>query len=315
MPLPSTPARVYVAASDAAARYLPEGPRAVRLNGDRGVMWVNIQTAADATAGQIWVQSPDRGSSHIPFPGRPGFVFPTDRDGVFLVGADKRVGLLDWNAESFQPLATIPDDDPRTIINDGEIAPGGKAVVFGTKDVRFADPIAHLYLFTPDDRNLSVLADRQTCSNGKAFATDARGLVLYDIDTPTKTVVRYRLDLTARTATPDGVALDLRNEPGFPDGMVDAGEGTVIVAFYNPDPVPTGRAVRYNLATGEPLEEWTTPGAPRVTCPLLDGGKLILTTATEEMSAELFAKCPQSGNLFTADTLLSTAPAAEVVRL
>ena len=92
------------------------------------------------------------------------------------------------------------------------------------------------------------------CSNGKVFASDERGLILYDIDTPTRNVVRYRLDVAARTATPDGTALDLSSEPGFPDGMCDCGDGTVIVAFYNPDPVEAGRAVRYDLKTGAALE-------------------------------------------------------------
>src|SRR5205807_4698859 len=98
---------------------------------------------------------------------------------------------------------------------------------------------------------VTVLADKQTCSNGKVFASDERGLTLFDIDTPTRKVVRYRLDVAARTATPDGTALDLATQPGFPDGMCDCGDGTVIIAFYNPDLVPAGRAVRFHLTTGE----------------------------------------------------------------
>ena len=82
--------------------------------------------------------------------------------------------------------------------------PGGRAVVFGTKDVRFADPIAHLYLYTLDDNRLTVLADGQICSNGKVFAADDGGLILYDIDTPRKVVARYRLDVAARTLTDGG---------------------------------------------------------------------------------------------------------------
>jgi sugar lactone lactonase YvrE len=251
-------------------------------------------------------------------PGRPGFVFPTDRPATVLVGCEKTVGLYDLRSGRWQPLATIPDENPRTIINDGEIVPGGRAVVFGTKDVRFQDPIAHLYLYTLDDSRLTVLADGQLCSNGKVFHADDRGLILYDIDTPTKVVARYRLDVAARTLTADGVAVDLRGEAAFPDGMVDAGDGTVIVAFYNPAVVPAGRAGRYRLDTGELVEEWTTPGSPRVTCPLLvesGGVKLLLTTATEGMPAADRERCPNAGCLFLADTRLTTVPTAEVVRL
>ncbi len=315
----STPARPFVTADDDEDRFLPEGPRAVTVGGRDAVAWVNIQTAADATRGAVHLRFWDDGELAVHnLPSRPGFIAPTDRPGVLLVGMGKEVGTLDLETNEFVPLAAIPDDSPRTIINDGDVVPGGKAVVFGTKDTKFEGPIAHLYLFTVDDAKISVLRDGQVCSNGKVFARDAKGLVLFDIDTPTKTVARYRLDVAARAATPDGVAIDLKGEAAFPDGMRDGGNGTAIVAFYDPAIKPAGRAVRYDLATGAAVEEWTTPGAPRVTCPLLlkrpDGVKLVLTTATEGMPAADFAACPASGDLFIADTDMEACPVQEVVR-
>ena len=192
-------------------------------------------------------------------------------------------------------------------------------VVFGTKDTAFdrEAAVAHLYLYTVDDRRLSVLAGGMTCSNGKVFADGGR--TLFDIDTPRKVVTHYELDIETRTPTERGIALDLRHRADFPDGMVDAGDGTVIVAFYNPEYADAGRAERFRLHTGEVLDEWLTPGSPRVTCPLLfeEGGavKLLLTTADEGMAPELRAKCPNAGCLFVADTGLSAVPPAEVVRL
>ena len=101
--------------------------------------------------------------------------------------------------------------------------------------------------------------------------------------------------------------------------MCDCGDGTVIVAFYNPDLAEAGRAVRFDLTSGKAVEQWTTTGSPRVTCPLLvkrpDGVKLILTTATEGMPAEMRAWCPNAGCLFIADTQLATCPEPEWVRL
>jgi sugar lactone lactonase YvrE len=223
------------------------------------------------------------------------------------------------SGEWSDPLATIPDANARSIINDGTVLPDGSAIVFGTKDTKFKDPLADLYLYTVADRRLSVLASRQTCSNGKVFASDARGLMLYDIDTPTRKVARYRLDVAARTATPDGAAIDLLHQPGFPDGMCDCGDGTAIIAFYNPDFAEAGRAARFDLATGTEVEQWTTPGSPRVTCPLLlklDGRvKLVLTTAAEGMPAEMRAKCPNAGRLFIADTQFAECPPPGLVRM
>ncbi|MCI0705082.1 MAG: SMP-30/gluconolactonase/LRE family protein [Planctomycetia bacterium] len=318
-----TEARVFIAPDKLADRYLLEGPR-LRPAGSRSrvgpIAWVNIQRGPNAKGGTIYTKSWDtKHLTELPQPTRPGFVLPTEWVLELLVGREKELGIVTEFNNAWQPLATISDDNPRTIINDAEIVPGGKAIVFGTKDTQFKDRIAHLYLYTVDDNRVSVLVDKQTCSNGKVFASDARGLILFDIDTPTRKVVRYRLDVEARTATRDGVALDLSNEVGFPDGMCDCGDGSVIIAFYNPDFAEAGRAVRFKLATGKAVEEWVTPGSPRVTCPLLvkrEGGvKLILTTATEGMPAEMFAECPNAGCLFIANTQLRDCPRPEVVRL
>jgi sugar lactone lactonase YvrE len=321
----STEARVFIEPASEEDRYLPEGPRILPYSdGDQlgPAAWVNIQAGPDSKHGTLFVRGfsgPNAVFRQQELPGRTGFVLPTHEVLGVLIGCEKKLKVRAMVIGSWRTLATIPDDNPRTIINDGEIVPGGKAIVFGTKDVQFKEPIANLYLYTVDDNRVSLLADGQTCSNGKVFASDARGLILYDIDTPKRNVVRYRLDVAARTAAPDGVALDLSGEIGFPDGMCDCGDGTVIIAFYNPDFAAAGRATRFDLASGRAVEEWTTPGSPRVTCPLLvrrpDGVKLILTTATEGMPAEMRARCPNAGCLFIADTQLSTCPEPEVVRI
>ncbi len=320
MPPHSTDTTVLLTPDSDEDGFLPEGPREFTLDGRPALLWVNIQTAPDATQGALHVRYWDTGGTEsTTLPGRPGFALPTDRPGIVLVGLDHRIGTFDFDSYEWTPLATLPDPHPRTIINDAEVTPDGRAVVFGTKDTRFAEPLAGLYLLTLGDNRVSRLLGGQTCSNGKVLATGPDGLTLFDIDTPTKTVARYRLDVTGRELVADGLALDLRGEPGFPDGMVDAGDGTVIVAFYNPEPVAAGRAVRYDLRTGEALEEWRTPGSPRVTCPCLvqraDGVKLVLTTATEGMPPEQRAKCLTAGSLFVADTRIAGVPAASVVRL
>lgn len=317
--LRSTPATVFFTQTAEADRFLPEGPRAVTVEGRPAVAWVNIQTAPDATAGDIHLRFWDGEHRTYHQERRPGFLIPTDHEDTLLIGREKEVGLLNLVTNCFTPLADIGDPNPRTIINDGEVVPGGKAVVFGTKDIQFADPIANLYLFTLDDGRVSVLADQQVCSNGKVFAREGDALFLYDIDTPKKNVVRYRLDVSARrVGTPEEV-LDLREHGGFPDGMVDGGDGTVVIAFYNPAPVYASRAVRFDLRTSEAIEEWTTPGSPRVTCPLLvehDGRlRLVLTTATEGMPAADRRACPAAGDLFWAETEFRKAPPPEVVHI
>jgi len=309
MTVPTTVARVWV--EPEASRFLPEGPRACTRGGVAAVAWINIQTAADSTTGEILVRRWDQtGYETFALPGRPGFLIPTEVEGRFWVGIDKALGVVELppvgskDGVRWTPLARIPDENPRTIINDGEVVPGGNAIVFGTKDTKFADPIAALYLWTLDDHLITELADGQTCSNGKIIHKDDAAYSVWDIDTPRKVVTKYRLDLEHRTLRDEGIALDLRHRDDFPDGMCDGGDGTAIVAFYNPNDAEAGEAVQYRLVTGEALRIWKTPGSPRVTCPLLverDGvSQLVLTTAEEGMSLELRAKCPNAGCAFLA---------------
>jgi sugar lactone lactonase YvrE len=318
--IPITQARVLLSFDCEEARFLPEGPQNVVVDGREALAWVNIQTAPDATRGAVHLRFWDTGECRkLPQPSRPGFLVPTNRPNVVFVGQGKEVGTLDLQTGEWVPLARIPDDDPRTIINDGRCVLDGRSVVFGTKDVRFQDPIAQLYLFTLEDRRVTVLADGQVCSNGKVFAREGHDLILFDIDTPRRSVTRYRLDLGRRTLETEGMAVNLQDVEGFPDGMVDAGERTAIIAIYNPYRGGAGRALRYDLVSGGVMEEWTTPGSPRVTCPLLvernDGVKLVLTTAVEGMPKEQRRESPDAGNLFIADTTLPCVPPADVLHL
>ena len=292
-------------------RYLPEGPRL--LAGDDAWSWVNIQRSATAATGElfVWNRQSNLVRKH-PLPGRPGFALPTRHPDRLMIGCDQTIGLYDLCRKSFKLLAIIPQTTAYTMINDAQVVPGGDGFVFGTKDPAFRTPAGHLYHFNIKDNAVTVMAGGMTCSNGKVF-TDSRTLL--DIDTPRKCVTRYRFDSANRNLTEDGIAIDLRSRNDFPDGMVDGGDGTVIIAFYNPHDVEVGRAVRYDLKSGRAIEEWLTPQSPRVTCPMLYGEagrvRLLLTTADEGMSAELRARCPNAGCLFTAETMMAALPAGE----
>jgi sugar lactone lactonase YvrE len=307
--------------------YLPEGPRCLYWQGQLWIIWVNIQLGPEAVQGQIalcrWREEGADTLRLILCPGRPGFVLPTDREGIVLVGMDQALYYLDLACEQWSsPLVVLPQAHPRTIINDGEVTPDGQAIVFGTKDLLFRAPLGHLYLYHLQQRRLSVLADKQICSNGKVIRSTSEGVTLYDIDSPTRQVRQYRLDIDSGQAQFVGVALDLQNDVAFPDGMCAADDNSVIIAFYHPEYSSAGRAVRFDLSTGTAVDQWETPGSPRVTCPLLiptrstadTSVSLLLTTCDEGMSAELLARSPNAGCLFVAPTHLSPAPPLSLVR-
>jgi sugar lactone lactonase YvrE len=303
-PIVATP---YLAPISPADAYLPEGPREVTVGGRPAIAWVNIQTGPDTTTGTVnlyfW-QSGERRT--LVQPGRPGFLLPTNRPNVVAMGMDNRLGFLDLATNTFEAVAEVPDPHPRTIINDGEIVPGGEAIVFGMKDTAFRDPVAGLYLWTIRDQAVTLLKEGMTCSNGKVITLDGTGYHLFDIDSPKKRVDRYKLDLHERSVKRVGTAVSLSDRIDVPDGMCAAGADEVIVAFYNPARGGDGEAVRFDVRTGKPVGKWKVPGSPRVTCPLMlvrqDGIKLLLTTATEGMPEKYQADSPNAGAMFIADT-------------
>ena len=139
---------------------------------------------------------------------------------------------------------------------------------------------------------------------------------LYDIDTPTKRVVRYRLDIEGGTLTHCETVNDLTDLESFPDGMcLTPDEQSTIISFYNPNPAEFGETRQYSLINGELERIWLTASSPQVTCPMLiedhEGKvKLVITTAVEHMPAVRRSDSPLAGALFIADTDFSTPPTA-----
>ncbi len=285
-------------------RFLPEGPRAL---GGEWISWVAIQHGAEAVTGSLnkLNLSTGRNISH-PLRGRPGFAVPTSSESTFLVGMERELVLYDTASDRYETLhADLEQGIEGTVINDGELFSGG--LVFGAKDLKFAEKKAGLYYFRQRDKKLFTLLQDQICSNGKVLLRDGPSWRLLNICSPCKTVVEYRLDVEQGSVEPVRTAIDLTPGSSFPDGMVvTPDKKSVIIAFYNPEPAPFGEARQYSIDSGELEAVWRTPGSPQVTCPRLipfaGKVKLVLTTAVEHMSAERQADSPQAGSLFWGDT-------------
>lgn len=289
--------------------FLPEGPIAF---GDGRFSWVGIQHGPDATQGSLnRFDIGTRQNQNTPLEGRPGFAFPLDGFERFLIGLERSIleVTLDPKGEITQSNVlcdTVDQDVTGTIINDGVMVAGG--VIFGCKDLKFAEKKAGLYYWQHATLTLHQLRNDQTCSNGKVVLEESDSHVSFlDIDTPTQRVMRYELSLATGQIEDESIVLDLANETGFPDGMVGTPDGRgVIIAFFNPEPAEYGIAKWIDIETGQTQQEWHTEGSPQVTCPLLvkqaDQIQLVLTTAAENMTDEQRAACPNAGSLFMADT-------------
>lgn len=309
---------LYLPDSDE-ARFLPEGPTAL---GPGKFSWVAIQHGPDATTGSINIfDVATNTNEQFDLPGRPGFAKPTSRPGVFVVGCERQIGLFDTADGTWKVLADDVDKDVEgTVINDGTLY--AENIVFGTKDLEFKTPKAGLYLFQGATGKLIRMRDDQVCSNGKdVIDAGTGGLHLIDIDSPTKKVVRYRLDMDRGELHDCETIVDLTELEGVPDGMtMTPDEQSVIISFYNPNPAAHGETRQYSIYSGELEHIWRTPHSPQATCPLLfeleDGAvKLLITTAVEHMPEQRRADSKYAGGLFIADTNFRNSPATPALPL
>ena len=286
-------------------RFLPEGPIPL---GEKKFSWVGIQHGAAATSGSLNIFDLASGANQrFDLPGRPGFAFPCQTEGKFIVGVERSLGFFDTTNQSWELICDgIDADVENTIINDGMVV--GDNLIFGTKDLEFATKKAGLYLYHGSDSKLIRLRDDQICSNGKAVVDDGSGgLQLLDIDSPTRTVVSYPLDIDAGTLGEPTVVLDLTDDPAVPDGMIVTPDGKgIIVAMFHPGDAVDGETRLYDRASGQLQCVWVTNKSRQNTCPALiasDGQlKLIITTAVEHMSDADQKICSNAGQLFIGDT-------------
>lgn len=308
--VPTMEAEVLFRPEQDALRFLPEGPRWV---GEGKLSWVAIQHGAESTVGSLNLLNLQSGeNTSYELRGRPGFAIPTARANQFVVGLEHRLVLFDTASHEETLLSDAIDTDVQgTIINDGEVFAEG--VVFGAKDLKFAEQKAGLYFYRRRDGKLFRLLSDRICSNGKVLFERDGAYTLLDICSPRKQVMAYRLDIERGQVEPLSAVIDLGGEPVFPDGMVATPDGrSVIIAIYNPEPAEYGEARQYSIETGQLERVWRCPGSPQVTCPCLvrDQGsvKLVLTTAVEHMSAERQVGAPNAGCLFIAETPFMDLP-------
>lgn len=304
---------LYLPESDA-ERFLPEGPTALGVG---KFSWVAIQHGPNSQVGSLNIfDIRTHQNQQYQLAGRPGFAKPTTQADVFVVGCERQLGLFNTRDGSWEVLAdNIDGDVSGTIINDGTVF--GDNLVFGTKDLEFKTPKAGLYLYRGADQRLIRLRDDQICSNGKdVISVGGGGLHLIDIDSPTRKVVRYRLDIDQAELSPPETVVDLSQSDGVPDGMtLTPDEQSMIISFYNPDAAPFGETRQYSLLNGELEQVWRTPHSPQNTCPLLlempDGSiQLIITTAVEHMPVDRRENSSHAGGLFAAVTSFSSSPAS-----
>jgi sugar lactone lactonase YvrE len=213
-----------------------------------------------------------------------------DADGELLVAGARRLYRVVSGARAVVHAELVPDAKVSRL-NDGGCDPVGRFVVGSMAlDGRQGEEC----LYRLDDGGEVAVLDRDlTISNGVAWAPD--GDVMYSVDTIPGVVWSRPYDPGTgewgeRTPV---VRLD---RGGWPDGLCVDTDGNVWVAIWG------SGEVRCYTPAGERLATVSVP-APHTTSVAFvgpDRDLLLITTATDQLSAAQLDEYPLSGRLFAA---------------
>jgi sugar lactone lactonase YvrE len=265
------------------------------------LLWVDIKRGAVHTGHlEGGLIMPDR---HLQFDEMVGAVVSSS-DGRLLVAGAHRVYRVDEGSRCTVHADLVPEPK-RSRLNDGACDPAGRFLV-GSMALDARQGEECLYRLE-DDGTVTVIDDDLTISNGLAWSPD--GTVMYSTDTTPGVV-------WARSYDPAGGACGPRREVvrldrgGWPDGLCVDADGNLWVALWG------GGEVRCYTPAGDRLATVSVP-APHTTSAAFVGPErdtLLITTATDQLSAAQLDAFPLSGRLFLAHVGVAGVPVAPWAR-
>jgi len=175
--------------------------------------------------------------------------------------------------------------------NDGKCDPSGRFWA-GTMDLEEKSPLGALYVLERGGRVRKAL-EKVTVSNGLGWSPDHR--TMYFIDTPTKVVSAYDYSDSTGEIENRRTAVDMSDQPGYPDGMAVDAEGMLWVAHWG-----GWRVTRFDPQTGKALDYANIPASQVTSCCF--GGRrleqLYVTSARAGVGPEEAGKGSPAGGLF-----------------
>ena len=288
--------RVFAATAASEEQYqLGEGP--VWDAERERVLWVDIMAGA-VYAGRL-EDNLVRPDARLRFDEMVGAVVCAE-DGRLLVAGQRRLYDVDLDWRCTVRTDVIPESK-RSRLNDGACDPAGRFLVGSMAlDARRGEEC--LYRLE-EDGSLRVLDADLTLSNGLAWSPD--GSVMYSTDTIPGVVWARAYDADRGDHGPRREVVRFEGG-GSPDGLCADAEGNLWVAIWG------GGEVRCYTPAGERLATVSVP-APHTTSVAFVGPErdtLLITTATDQLSAAQLDAYPLSGRLFLAHVGVAGLPVA-----
>jgi len=210
------------------------------------------------------------------------------RDGALLVAGTEALLVVTGDGDVLPGPAVLPAGAGRRL-NDGACDPAGRFLV---GSLAFDDrPGGEVLVRIEPDATVTTLDSDLTLSNGLGWSPD--GSLLYSIDSTPGVV-------WVRAYEPDGSVgprRELLRPDGTPDGMCVDADGSLWIAIWG-----AGQVRRYSPAgelTG--VVEVDAPHVSSVAFVGPDRDRLLITTATKDMTDEKLRRYPDAGRLFLAE--------------
>ncbi|MCM2472994.1 SMP-30/gluconolactonase/LRE family protein [Rhizobium sp. CG5] len=207
-----------------------------------------------------------------------------------LLASDQGLYLRDTASGELTLHATLEPDRPDNRSNDGRVHQSG-ALWIGTMGKTAATGAGSIYHVA--GTTVTKLYGEISIPNSICFSPD--GTVGYFTDTRVNKLMQVALD--PAKGLPIGapsVLIDGTGEDGGFDGSVCDAEGTIWNARWG-----VGAVDRYDAA-GQHLARYLVP-ARQTTCPAFigrDAGRMLVTSATENLNAAGLAADPLGGHVF-----------------
>ena len=258
-----------------------------------GPLWDPIRQRllfVDIMRGHLHVFDPVEGLDHVIDVGRPVGAVACTMRGDWVVAAAQGFYRIDPDTERVTPLAEAAPGRPDVRMNDGYVDAAGNFWA-GTLSLNRTPERGALYRLDPTGRVVTML-EPVTTSNGIDWSPDGR--LMYYVDTGTRRVDVFDVDLPSGQLTNRRTFVDLQGEKGRPDGLIVDSEGGVWVALWRGGSVrryrPDGRLDRTIDLPVDLVTKCAFGGA--------DLSELYITTAWIDLSAEERQRQMEAGGLF-----------------
>ncbi|MEN2281804.1 SMP-30/gluconolactonase/LRE family protein [Algoriphagus sp. SE2] len=267
--------------------FLGEGP--YWHSARQSFFWVDIEN------GKLFEHAPTSGiTNSITFPHRLTVVLE-GKENELILGLDCKLAKYHLESKELTWFAEVEQEFPLHRFNDGKVDPKGR-IWIGTLSTKFTEGAGSLYCISENGKAEKKLSNL-TISNGMAWTEDKK--TFYFIDTPTRKIKAFNFDLETGEIELKGIAVEIPEELGFPDGMCIDREGMLWVAHYGGSGV-----YRWHPKSGELLDKIELP-VPHVTSCCFGGENLdtlLITTAQENLSEAQLKEFPKSGDVFLVNT-------------